>query len=450
MVDSSLPALASPAAGSLNRGAVSNTTTEASLPRRAQDGRVRLRTLTRVYPGPPMVVRLEGRLVLGREPGPGGLTLDDGRCSRQHAELAFVPTYGLYRLRDLDSRNGTFLNAIRCDDALLRHGSVIRVGGTLLVYADVALEPGLPDVVPDPVRSLHLLRAQALAERVAPTLMPVLVQGPTGAGKERLTAHLHAKSGRTGQLVAVNCGALNKELLGSELFGHVRGAFSGAQGNREGLFAAAHGGTLFLDEVGELPLDMQPALLRTLQEGRIRPVGADRDRVVDVRVVAATHRDLEALQAEGRFREDLYARLAGLVIEVPGLADRREEILPLLAGFLGPTAPPLTPEAAEALLVFEWPHNIRELRFTAERIALFAAHVSEITPALLPSGVTRVVRAEAAQATQVPDRDTLAALLAEHEGNVAGVARALDQHRQQVYRWLRVHQLEPADYRRPG
>ena len=422
------------------------TTTETALPTRSRDGRVRLRTLTRVHPGPPEVWTLEGRTVLGREPGPGGLALADGRTSRQHAELSFVPAYGVYRLRDLGSRNGTRLNGAPCEDDLLRHGAVIRLGDTLLVYADVALEPGLPEVQPSPTHSLHLLRAEALADRAAPARLPVLVSGPTGAGKERLTARIHAGSGRRGPLVPVNCGALNKDLLGSELFGHVRGAFSGAQGSREGLFATADGGTLFLDELGELPLDQQPALLRALQEGTIRPVGADRDRPVDVRVVAASHRDLAAWQAEGRFRPDLYARLAGLVIEVPGLAERREEILPLLASFLGPGAPPLTADAAEALLLFDWPHNIRELRFTAERVALFAAHVPEITPALLPAAVQRPAAAEAGE-TGMPDRATLAALLSEHGGNVAGVARALQQHRQQVYRWLRVLGLDPAQYR---
>ncbi len=425
------------------------TTTEAVLPPRRSDGHLRLRTLTRVFPGAPEVWRLEGRRVLGREPGPGGLVLDDAQCSRQHAELTFVPAYGLYRLRDLGSRNGTFLGQNRCEDEILQHGAVIRMGGCLLVYADVALEPGLPDVVPDPTRSLHLLRALALADRVAPTGLPVLLRGPTGAGKERLTARIHTQSGRAGPLVPVNCGALNKELVGSELFGHVRGAFSGAQSAREGLFAAAHGGTLFLDEIGELPLEQQPTLLRALQEGHIRPVGADRDRAVDVRIVTATHRDLEAWQAEGRFREDLYARLAGLTIDLPGLALRREEILPLLREFL-PGAPPLTVEAAWALVQFDWPHNIRELRFAAERIALFAAHVSEITPALLPTAIQRRAPTEAVEGGGMPDRATLAALLAQHGGNVAGVARALDQHRQQVYRWLRIHQLEPADFRSDG
>ncbi len=386
----------------------------------------------------PRPIRLERRLTVGRDPGDDGLTIDDGRASRRHCEIAFVPEYGVYRLRDLDSRNGTWLDGQRTDDGHLRHGSVLRVGDSLFVFAEIPCEPGV-----EPTPSLRQ-RAERLVDRVAPTDLSVLVIGPTGAGKELLAQRLHTESGRRGSLVAVNCGAFGNELLSSELFGHVRGAFSGAHGDRDGLFVAAEGGTLFLDEVGEMALAQQPALLRALQERRVRPVGADRDRPVDVRIIAATHRSLD----DGVFRADLHARLAGFTIELPGLVDRRDEILPLFRSFLGERAPALSADAAEALLLHDWPHNVRGLQAAASRVKLFSEHVIEIDLSLLPADVQRrVVTGSSAAESGAPTRERLVELLTEHAGNVAGVARALGQHRQQLYRWLRAHALDPSEYR---
>ncbi len=386
--------------------------------------------------GAPRTIRVGKRIAIGRDPGDGGFATDDGRTSRHHCDLALVPEYGIYRVKDRGSRNGTFIDGRRVTDGPLRHGSVLRVGDSLLVFACVPVEPGC-----EPTPSMRE-RAEGTADRVAPTDLSVLVLGPTGAGKERLAQRVHQRSGRRGRLVSVNCGAFGRDLLASELFGHVRGAFSGAQTDREGLFVAAQGGTLFLDEVGELPPDQQPALLRVLQEKRVRPVGADRDRAVDVRIVAATQRPL----AGSDFRADLHARLAGLTIELPGLIDRREEILPLFRVFLG-DAPPLTADAAEAMLLHDWPHNVRGLQAAASRVKLFATHVEHIDLPLLPAEVQRRVADDAAEAG-APGRETLAQLLTEHGGNVASVARATGQHRQQVYRWLRAHDLDPTDYRR--
>ena len=388
--------------------------------------------------GAPRAVRLDRRLTVGRDPGAGGMTLDDARASRRHFEVCFVPEYGVYRLRDLDSRNGTWLDGRRVADGHLRHGSVLRVGDAIFVFAEIPCEPG---VEPTPSALEH---AERLVDRVARTDLSVLVVGPTGAGKELLAQRLHAESGRGGPLVAVNCGAFGDELLASELFGHVRGAFSGAHGDRDGLFVAAQGGTLFLDEVGEMSPAQQPALLRALQERRVRPVGADRDRPVDVRVVAATHRILGG----GAFRADLHARLAGFTIELPGLARRRDEILPLFRTFLGEGAPPLAADAAEALLLHDWPHNVRGLQAAATRVKLFSGHVEHIELSLLPTEVQRRVEGAATSADgAAPGHARLVELLTEHAGNVAGVARALGQHRQQVYRWLRAHTLDPADFR---
>jgi DNA-binding NtrC family response regulator len=243
--------------------------------------------------------------------------------------------------------------------------------------------------------------------------------------------------------VVVNCATLNRELLGSELFGHVKGAFSGAESSRNGLFLEASGGTLFLDEIAELPLDQQPALLRVLQEGRVRPVGSDRETPVDVRIVAATHQDLRSLDRDGRFRSDLYARLAGLTIELPGLAERRSEILPLFRGFFGPGSPPLSLKAAEVLLAYEWPRNIRELMHLAGQLALFG-RLEKIERSALPK---EMMESAPEGERGAPSRERIEQLLAEHGGNVAEVARALGTHRQQVYRWLRQFKLDAKSFR---
>ncbi len=219
-----------------------------------------------------------------------------------------------------------------------------------------------------------------LIERIGPTEASVLIQGENGTGKELVARHLHRASPRAAEpFVVLNCGAVPTELVESELFGHERGAFTGAERKRVGLFEAADGGTLFLDEVGELPLAVQPALLRVLQFGEIRPVGSTQTRHVSVRVLAATNRDLKAEVKQGRFREDLYYRLATFVIEVPPLRQRREDIELLATTFLGRTARragrelELAPDGARALALHDWPGNIRELDNAVTRLAVLAA-----------------------------------------------------------------------------
>jgi DNA-binding NtrC family response regulator len=404
-----------------------------------------LRTITLVYPEAEEPKRwwLErGRVVLGREPPSGGIAIEDDEVSRQHGALQRVPASNVYRIEDLGSRNGVFLDGRKIESDYLAPGSVIRIGGTLLVYEEVAAIPG-EDLELRAGGSLALARAERFADLAAPTRTPVLILGPTGAGKERLAARVHAASRRSGQCVVVNCATLNRELLGSELFGHVKGAFSGAESSRNGLFLEASGGTLFLDEIAELPLDQQPALLRVLQEGRVRPVGSDRETPVDVRIVAATHQDLRSLDRDGRFRSDLYARLAGLTIELPGLAERRSEILPLFRGFFGPGSPPLSLKAAEVLLAYEWPRNIRELMHLAGQLALFG-RLEKIERSALPK---EMMESAPEGERGAPSRERIEQLLAEHGGNVAEVARALGTHRQQVYRWLRQFKLDAKSFR---
>ncbi len=437
--------------------------------RARRKGRRTAHALTAVYGAPWRRSLGPAGLVLGRattdaagarELGPTGIGIADDEISRRHVELTYVESSDAFRIQDLGSTNGTFLNGVRIDTDYLSPGDVVRIGATLLVYGQAPVAPGFDADAVAVGESIGRRNAEYLADVAAPGDTPVLVRGPSGAGKERLARRLHEQSGRRGPLVALNSGSLHREMIGSELFGHVKGAYSGAHGARAGLFAAAEGGTLFLDEIAELPLEQQPMLLRALQEKRIRPLGSDVEQPVDVRVIAASHQDLEACVRAGTFREDLFARLAGVVIELPGLAARREEILPLFRGMVGEGAPPLALDAAEALLLYGWPRNVRELEHAAQQVRLFMRHVPEIDADLLPpsigGGPGEASPSPASPAPEaaldgppaaMPSKDELIALLRAHGGKVAGVARALGRHRQQVYRMLEAHQVSPDEFR---
>ncbi len=224
-----------------------------------------------------------------------------------------------------------------------------------------------------------MTRVMAMVRKVATVASPVLITGETGTGKELVARALHAEGGRRGgPFVAVNCSAIAAGLLESELFGHVRGAFTGADRDRQGLFGAADGGTLFLDEIGEMPLDLQPKLLRAVQEGEVLRVGETRPHKVDVRILAATGRDLKDEIAAGRFREDLYFRLAVVDIHIPPLRERQDDIAVLARHFLesaarreGRPAPVLKPDAVAALQGYGWPGNVRELENLMEKTLIF-------------------------------------------------------------------------------
>lgn len=402
-------------------------------------------------PGAKLRWTLDGaNRVIGRAPDSrGGITLEDTRASREHAELVFDRATGNYRLLDRGSRNGTFLDGKKIDAAPLEHGSVLRVGGSLLVYSEAFVPRGLN--LGEHRAGVALKRSipEASADLAAASTLSILIQGPTGAGKEVMAKRIHDASGRSGALISVNCATFARDLIASELFGHVEGAFSGAVRSRSGLFAAAEGGTLFLDEVAELPLELQATLLRALEERKIRPVGADEELAVDVRVIAATHQSLEKLADAGKFRSDLLARLAGFVVELPGLSERREEILSLFALFLGDKKKPLAREAAEALLLAEWPKNVRELKHAAEHAQLLSRDIEEIDLSALPKSVL----SEAAPPPKpevLPDnlsKKDMEKLLREHQGNISEICRVTGKHRQQIYRLLQKFKLDLDTFR---
>jgi len=293
-----------------------------------------------------------------------------------------------------------------------------------------------------------------LVRRVAPSEVSVLLQGETGTGKELVARLIHARSARMGRpFVVIDCGTLPEALLESELFGHTRGAFTGAAAAKRGLFEEADGGTLFLDEVGELPQPLQVKLLRVLQEQTIRPVGATSLTKIDIRVVAATNRDLQAQVRERTFREDLFYRLNGLAIELPPLRDRPEDILPLAVGSLralgdrlGRPVPALSPPAAELLLRHRWPGNVRELEKAVERAAVLASG-----DAILPEDLPPAVQGKTESGGPAPRCRTLAeaeklhilAILHEHGWNQARAAEELGIGRSTLWRKLREYGVRP-------
>ncbi len=297
------------------------------------------------------------------------------------------------------------------------------------------------------------------AARLAVSNAPVLVTGETGSGKEVLARWIHARSpASAGPFVAVNCAALPETLAESELFGHVKGAFTGADAARKGKFQSADGGTLFLDEVGDLGGPVQAKLLRVLEDAAVEPVGSDRSVPVKVRVIAATHRDLKAKAREGSFREDLLFRIGGLPLEVPPLRRRPEDIPLLAARFLTeararqawPAADPPT-EFLRALGRYKWPGNVRELRWAVERAVLLAGPDLP-GPKDLPAEVTASASAPATgglgEARSGAESDAIARALETSKGNVSLAAKALGLSRSRLYEKMEELGLDPRGYRK--
>jgi transcriptional regulator with PAS, ATPase and Fis domain len=334
------------------------------------------------------------------------LELPDRAVSRVHCELTARADRVL--VKDLESTNGTWIGDVRVSEAEVPVGTVIRAGGSAFrveasedpTFVEISDRTELGELVG---ASLEMRTLYAVLERVSQTDTTLLIQGETGTGKDVAARSVHALSRRSrGPFVPIDCGAIPETLFESELFGHVRGAFTGAIANRAGAFEEASGGTLFLDEIGEMPLSMQAKLLRALETRRVRRVGSTKEVDVDVRIVAATNRKLAQCVNEGTFREDLYYRLAVVEVAIPPLRARRDDI-PLLAStfyarIAGEAAEPLPPELLQSLRQRAWPGNVRELRNEIERtVALGQAQRmstgehAAAAPAVLPAGVESIV-----------------------------------------------------------
>ncbi len=317
------------------------------------------------------------------------LGLTDKAVSPAHLRLSLEED-GV-RVCSLDSANGTWLGTVRLHDVVLSQSTSIRIGDTTLGLSfdgETSRERGAGRFGDAIAESESMRELFTLLERAARSDVSILLEGESGVGKDMLARGIHeASARRTGPFVTLDCGAIPASLIESELFGHEQGAFTGADRSRDGAFAQADGGTLFLDEIGELPIELQPKLLRVLETRQVRPVGGDTPRKIDVRIIAATNRDLTAALAAHTFRVDLFYRLAVLCVAVPPLRDRREDILPLARMFLARTpgfeTASLPPELEAMLLSYPWPGNVRQLRNVVRRYALVGASPDDLFEELI-------------------------------------------------------------------
>lgn len=357
------------------------------------------------------------------------LILMDCAVSAEHCRIESA--HGAHFLRDLDSRNGTYVQGVRVSFCDLAAGSRLRVGRTEM-FVERALSQSDSERGQSMIAASDAMRdVLGEVERWSALPWPVLISGESGVGKEGVANALHERGTRAAQpFVALNAGGLARELVESELFGHVRGAFTGAAADHRGVFEQAHRGTLFLDEIGELPLDLQARLLRVLETGELRRVGAESSVTVDVRLVCATHRDLRAMVADGTFRSDLYYRIARLVVHVPPLRERPADIPALsrhfLQGMEHDVGRRVLTEAAQArLLAYSWPGNARELRNVLS-VAAVATSSDQVDSVDVELALRRVGSADAQQVLSI---ETLRNAVEAQQGNYTAAARALGMAR---------------------
>jgi transcriptional regulator with PAS, ATPase and Fis domain len=401
------------------------------------------------------------RLTVGTD-GDCGLQLSDERVSHRHLEIA--PEGSGWRVRDLDSTNGTHFEGSQIKEALLTAGATLKIGRSFLRFQPA---PEALEVAPSQSRRLGELVAESLAMRevfavlelASQSQATVLLEGETGTGKELAARAIHeASPRRTGPFVAIDCGALPESLLESELFGHVRGAFTGASQGRTGAFLRAQKGTIFLDELGAVPPAVQARLLRVIEERKVRPVGSDSEKELDVRIVAASRASLETRVADGSFRADLYYRLSVVRVTLPPLRARREDIPPIVGELLrlrGIEPGPVTEIGGanlELLMAHGWPGNVRELRNAIERalaLSPTAKSFDELKIALAPLAADEelAVRADLPyaeakeQILQAFERRYLSDLLTRVGGNLSAASRASGVDRKHLRTLVKKHSL---------
>ena len=321
-------------------------------------------------------------LSLGRG-GANQLVIEDSFVSRRHARIERQPETGSFVLKDMGSRNGVFLNGNQVYQAVLSHNDSISVGGAVFQFSferySAAWELSAQS------RNEKWSRQLSRLPCIAQNSCPVLILGPSGSGKEILARLIHKMSRRgAGPMLSINCSAMTESLIESELFGHTRGSYTGAAGARRGAFLSADEGTLFLDEIGDLPLSLQPKLLRAIEYSEIKPVGADIPVKTNVRIISATHQSLQSKAENQEFRKDLFYRLNVVAVQVPALKDRMEDFEPLLQNFAARHGAVFSLEAQKTLRSYHWPGNIRELKNTVIRAkALFMSEVIDRKKALL-------------------------------------------------------------------
>jgi DNA-binding NtrC family response regulator len=407
------------------------------------------------------------------------LVVSDDTVSRYHCKIVQEDTS--YLLVDLGSTNGTFINRVRIKEAYLKPGCTIGLGNTEVKFhaADEKVEilPSRKEKLGRMVgRHVKMRELYTVLEKIAPTATTVVIEGETGTGKEVVAQTIHDLSTRSsGPIMVFDCGAVPDNLIESELFGHEKGSFTGAIMTRQGLFEMAHGGTLFLDELGELPLDLQPKLLRALEQREIRRVGSNKPIKVDVRIIAATNRNLEDEVRAGRFRQDLFYRLSVVRVMLPPLRDRVDDLQVLIKHFLAEAPYNRKPDgsqkvtgvsraAMDLLAAYKWPGNVRELVNTVERAVSFAEG-ELIEPRDLPETVRGEEAAPRRGGSSGPinvgsadvdatfkdakerwvstfERDYILTLLKKNKGNISHAAREADIDRKYFRKLMKKYGIE--------
>ncbi|MBI2083094.1 MAG: sigma 54-interacting transcriptional regulator [Deltaproteobacteria bacterium] len=397
------------------------------------------------------------------------MVVDDKTVSRNHLEI--VQSEDRYLLRDLESTNGTYINDIRVKEAFLSPGDVIRLGKTRIEFTafdeKVQIEPSTKEEFgPLRGRSRKMRQIFSILEKISPTNATVIIEGETGTGKDVVARAIHEYSPRKNKLFVVfDCGGVAENLIESELFGHVKGAFTGAVSSRRGAFEEANGGTIFLDEIGELSLDLQPKLLRALEQREVKKVGANDSAPIDVRVICATNRNLRKEVSEGRFREDLYYRLSVVKINVPPLRERPDDIGPLIEHCLATNKFNLKPDgslrvtrvdddALKMLSRYQWPGNVRELINILERMVplvegntIAGQHVSYVFEQIekeddeaterMPVDMGLPFKEAKQKIVEGFEKDYLAALLRRNNYNISKTAREAGIDRKHIRNLLK-------------
>lgn len=436
-------------------------------PRRVQVGHVLIcagQALERAPTHGARLIEIGSALEIGRgsvDSALPRLQTEDPHMSRMHAIIRNLDGKAAL-LRDLGSRNGTFVDGeLLNDERPLRDGAVIFMGAYVFVYrrlsradlAAIAADLHRP-LGPVPTTSAAMARLAGRLKKLARSDVDLLLGGETGVGKEILAEAIHRESGRSGPFVAINCAALPDTLIESELFGYARGAHSMAEHGKPGLIERAENGTLFLDEVGDMPCNAQSKLLRFLQDHQLLSLGTTRSRKLNVRVVAATHREITSRDDRQGLRLDLAARLGPEPLVIPPLRDRPEDIGLYVSHFSRDRPRAFSIRAYRALFLRKWPGNVRELEKAVQMAGILSESHGSIEIGDLPMDPGQTIGDDAEDDRRVsfgrPTSLELDALLDRHRGNVGGVARELGRQRTLVWRWLRKDGLNPAMYRDGG
>ena len=376
------------------------------------------------------------------------LILEDPFVSRRHARIEYNKDSGFFVLKDMESRNGVYLNGNRVYKAVLENNDQIQIGKGVFHFSFERDNGGRELVGQSFNKPLNLKLSRI--PYIAKSEYPVLLLGPSGTGKDILARRIHSLSKvSAGPLISVNCGALTESLIESELFGHIKGSYTGASSNRKGAFIAARGGSLFLDEIGDLPLSLQPKLLRAIESREVKPVGADAPITTDARIIAATHQNLREKVQKKEFRGDLYYRLNVVSVTLPSLTDRMEDFKPLLKSFLAELRLSFSPGAIKVFENHSWPGNIRELKNTLARAkALFPDEVigAEKARLLTEEGLEIGGKRPSGRLTAF-EKKLLLVLMRQYRGNQKQIAAILNVPVSTLHDRLAMHRIHGREYK---